>query len=325
MASLIGSRDHIGVGMSPGATKDGYPVPLLADIGSPKDLAASLAHGAEGVGLYRTEFLFLDRTTPPAQEEQEAAYRSVLEAFPSGRVVVRVLDAGADTPLPCLPASGEEPNPALGERGLRMLSRHLDVLMTQLAALARSVTGLTTELHVMAPMVTDFEDARFFAAACAGAGIEHSGIMIEVPAAALRAHDLIDEVEFFSIGTNGLAQYTCAADRQVDALARLWDPWQPALLDLVAASGHAAHGAGKDCGVCGEAAADPALACVLVGLGVTSLSMDAPSLSMVRAALAAHTMDQCRRAAELARTALSAAEAYTAARTELHALDDLGL
>src|SRR5437879_3703837 len=125
MASLIGSQDLTGVGMSRGATKDGYPVPLLADIGGPQDLAAAVALGAEGVGLCRTEFLFLNRTTPPVREEQEAVYRSVLETFPSGRVVVRLLDAGADKPLPCLPATAEEPNPALGERGLRMLSRRL--------------------------------------------------------------------------------------------------------------------------------------------------------------------------------------------------------
>ncbi|MCW2886476.1 MAG: phosphoenolpyruvate-protein phosphotransferase [Streptosporangiaceae bacterium] len=308
-----------------GRTKDGHAVPLLANIGAPRDVAAALAVGAEGVGLYRTEFLFLDRSTPPSREEQEAAYRSVLEAFPSGRVVVRVLDAGADKPLAFLAPVGVEPNPALGLRGLRMLGRHREVLMTQLAALARAAAGLTAELQVMAPMVTDAEDARFFAEACAGAGIERPGIMIEVPAAALRAHDLIGEVAFFSIGTNDLAQYTFAADRQLGELARLQDPWQPALLDLIALTARAAHVAGKGCGVCGEAAGDPALACVLAGLGVTSLSMNAPSLPMVRAALSAHTVEECREAARLARTATSAGGARAAAATALHALAGLGL
>ncbi|MEU8797856.1 phosphoenolpyruvate--protein phosphotransferase [Spirillospora sp. NPDC048819] len=305
----------------PGVTKDGHEVPLLANIGGPKDVEAALANGAEGVGLYRTEFLFLDRAAPPSDEEQEEAYRKVLEAFPAGRVVVRTLDAGADKPLAFLPAPGEEPNPALGERGLRMMRRHPAVLAAQLAALARAAAGLTVKLQVMAPMVTDAAEAAYFTAACREAGIEHPGVMIEVPAAALRAHDLAPEVEFFSIGTNDLTQYACAADRQVGGLAHLQDPWQPAVLDLVAP----AAGAGVPCGVCGEAAGDPALACVLVGLGVTSLSMSAPSLPLVRAALARHTLDECRQAAAAARTARTAGQAREAARAHLPALAGLGV
>ncbi|WP_131732385.1 phosphoenolpyruvate--protein phosphotransferase [Actinomadura formosensis] len=305
----------------PGATRDGHAVPLLANVGGPQDVEAALVHGAEGVGLYRTEFLFLDRAAPPSGEEQEEAYRKVLEAFPAGRVVVRVLDAGADKPLAFLPAPGEEPNPALGERGLRMLRRHPDVLAAQLTALARAASGLTVKLRVMAPMVTDAVEAAWFARACREAGIEHPGVMVEVPAAALRARDLAAEVEFFSIGTNDLTQYTCAADRQVGALASLQDPWQPAVLDLVAP----AAGAGVPCGVCGEAAADPALACVLVGLGVTSLSMSAPSLPLVRAALARHTLAECRRAAAAAREARTAGRAREAARAHLPGLAALGL
>ncbi|WP_245679593.1 phosphoenolpyruvate--protein phosphotransferase [Actinomadura hibisca] len=305
----------------PGATKDGHAVPLLANIGGPKDLDAALANGAEGVGLYRTEFLFLDRSTPPDDAEQEDAYRRVLAAFPEGRVVVRALDAGADKPLAFLPPPGEEPNPALGERGLRMLRRHEDVLTAQLTTLARAASGQSAKLQVMAPMVTDAEEAAYFAAACRAAGIEHPGVMIEVPAAALRARDLTPEIEFFSLGTNDLTQYTCAADRQIGGLARLQDPWQPAVLDLVAL----AADAGVPCGVCGEAAGDPALACVLVGLGVTSLSMSAPSLPLVRAALAHHTLAECRTAALAAREARSATEARDAARATLPALAELGL
>ncbi|MBT2210739.1 phosphoenolpyruvate--protein phosphotransferase [Actinomadura sp. NEAU-AAG7] len=293
----------------PGATKDGHAVPLLANIGGPQDVAAALAAGAEGVGLYRTEFLFLDRSKPPSDAEQEEAYRKVLEAFPEGRVVVRTLDAGADKPLAFLPPPGDEPNPALGERGLRMMRRHPDVLTAQLSALARAAAGLTVKLQVMAPMVTGVEEAESFAAACRAAGVERPGIMIEVPAAALRARDLAPEVEFFSIGTNDLTQYACAADRQIGGLAHLQDPWHPAVLDLVAP----AAGAGVPCGVCGEAAADPALACVLVGLGVTSLSMSAPSLPLVRATLAQHTLDECREAARAARAARTPAEARAAA------------
>ncbi|ACY99555.1 phosphoenolpyruvate--protein phosphotransferase [Thermomonospora curvata] len=303
----------------PGATKDGHPVPLLANIGGPQDVRAALEAGAEGIGLYRTEFLFLDRADPPSQAEQQAAYRAVLEAFPQGRVVVRTLDAGADKPLGFLPPPGDEPNPALGERGLRMLRRHPQVLEAQLGALARAAAGLSARLEVMAPMVTDAEEARAFAAACTAAGIEHAGVMVEVPAAALRAGDLAAEVEFLSIGTNDLAQYTCAADRQLGALAHLQDPWQPAVLDLVALTAAAAADAGRGCGVCGEAAADPLLACVLVGLGVTSLSMSASALPAVRAALARHTLAECRSAAAAARAARSAGRARAAARAHLPA------
>ncbi|GAA4091392.1 phosphoenolpyruvate--protein phosphotransferase [Actinomadura miaoliensis] len=309
----------------PGGTKDGHLVPLLANIGGPQDLEAAVANGAEGVGLYRTEFLFLDRAAPPSAAEQEEAYRKVLEAFPKGKVVVRTLDAGADKPLAFLPPPGEEPNPALGERGLRMMRSHPDVLAEQLGALARAAAGTTARLEVMAPMVTDAEEAAFFAQACRDAGIDHPGVMIEVPAAALRARDLAAEVEFFSIGTNDLTQYACAADRQIGGLAHLQDPWQPAVLDLVAVAAGAAADSGRPCGVCGEAGGDPALACVLVGLGVTSLSMGAPSLPLVRAALARHTLDQCREAADAARRARTAQLARESARALLPGLAELGL
>jgi phosphotransferase system enzyme I (PtsI) len=305
----------------PGRTLDGHAVPLLANVGGPHDVAAAREFGAEGVGLFRTEFLFLDRTSPPGEDEQEEAYRAVLEAFPY--VVVRTLDAGADKPLAFLPATAEEPNPALGERGFRMLRRHPDVIEGQLRALARAARTLPVRLLVMAPMVADADETREFAEACHAAGIDHAGVMIEIPAAALRSRDLAAEAGFFSLGTNDLAQYTFAADRQVGALSRLQDPWQPALLDLVAI---AVEGAGdRPCGVCGEAAGDPAMACVLTGLGVTSLSMSPPSLPAVRAALAAHTMDQCRRAAEAARAARDAESARGEARTRLPGLAGLGL
>ncbi|PZG25645.1 phosphoenolpyruvate--protein phosphotransferase, partial [Spongiactinospora gelatinilytica] len=251
----------------PGMTADGRPVPLLANIGGPADLPAALAAGAEGVGLYRTEFLFLDRAQAPGEEEQYAAYREVLDAFPGGRVIVRTLDAGADKPLAFLPPPGEEPNPALGERGLRMFRAHPQVMETQLRALARAADGNTARLAVMAPMVATREEAGWFAKACRTAGLPEAGIMIEVPSAALRAADLAPAVDFFSIGTNDLAQYAFAADRQLGSLGALQDPWQPALLDLIHIAATAAVSAGKGCGVCGEAAADPLLACVLVGLG----------------------------------------------------------
>ncbi|MFE3519517.1 phosphoenolpyruvate--protein phosphotransferase [Streptomyces sp. NPDC059166] len=302
----------------PGATSDGHKVPLLANVGGPADVPAAVEAGAEGVGLFRTEFLFLDDSKQaPSEEKQIAAYRAVLEAFPEGRVVVRVLDAGADKPLDFL-TPADEPNPALGVRGLRSLLDHPDVLRTQLTALSRAAEGLPVYLEVMAPMVADRADAKAFADACREAGLRAKfGAMVEIPSAALRARSILQEVEFLSLGTNDLAQYTFAADRQVGAVSRLQDPWQPALLDLVALSAEAARAEGKSCGVCGEAASDPVLACVLTGLGVTSLSMGAASIPYVRATLAKHTLAQCERAASAARAADSADEARLAAQAVL--------
>ncbi|GAA0931457.1 phosphoenolpyruvate--protein phosphotransferase [Streptomyces thermoalcalitolerans] len=304
--------------VGPGATSDGHRVPLLANIGGPADVAAAVEAGAEGVGLFRTEFLFLDdHKNAPSEEKQVEAYRQVLEAFPESRVVVRVLDAGADKPLEFL-TPADEPNPALGVRGLRTLLDHPEVLRTQLSALAKAAEGLPVHLEVMAPMVADRADAKAFADACRAAGLRAKvGAMVEIPSAALRARSVLQEVEFLSLGTNDLAQYTFAADRQVGAVSRLQDPWQPALLDLVAMAAEAAKAEGKSCGVCGEAASDPLLACVLTGLGVTSLSMGAASLPHVRAELAKHTLTQCERAAAAARAADTAEGAREAARAVL--------
>ncbi|GAA3125329.1 phosphoenolpyruvate--protein phosphotransferase [Streptomyces rectiviolaceus] len=317
-ASAAERKAALAASTGPGATSDGHKVPLLANVGGPADVPAAVAAGAEGVGLFRTEFLFLDDSTKaPSEEKQVEAYRKVLEAFPEGRVVVRVLDAGADKPLDFL-TPGDEPNPALGVRGLRSLLEHPDVLRTQLTALAKAVEGLPVYLEVMAPMVADRIDAKAFADACREAGLQAKfGAMVEIPSAALRARSILQEVEFLSLGTNDLAQYAFAADRQVGAVSRLQDPWQPALLDLVSLSAEAARAEGKSCGVCGEAASDPLLACVLTGLGVTSLSMGAASIPYVRATLGKYTLAQCERAASAARAADSAEEARKAAQAVL--------
>ncbi|MFB7500224.1 phosphoenolpyruvate--protein phosphotransferase [Streptomyces sp. NPDC056161] len=318
-AAAAERRAALAASSGPGATADGHKVPLLANVGGPADVPAAVEAGAEGVGLFRTEFLFLDDSkSAPSEEKQVDAYRQVLEAFPEGRVVVRVLDAGADKPLDFLTPS-DEPNPALGVRGLRSLLEHPEILRAQLNALARAAEGLpSVHLEVMAPMVADRADAKAFAEACRDAGLEAKfGAMVEIPSAALRARSILQEVEFLSLGTNDLAQYTFAADRQVGAVSRLQDPWQPALLDLVALSAEAAGAEGKGCGVCGEAASDPLLACVLTGLGVTSLSMGAASIPYVRATLAKYTLAQCERAASAARATDSAEEARAAAQAVL--------
>jgi phosphotransferase system enzyme I (PtsI) len=285
-------------------------VALLANVGAPSDVEAAVAAGAEGVGLFRTEFLFLDAATPPDEATQVAAYQQVFGAFE--RVVVRVLDAGADKPLRFLTAAAE-PNPALGVRGLRALRRSPDVLDTQLSAIASAAGDTAADVWVMAPMVADAEEAAWFAARVHWHGLRTAGVMVEVPSAALLADEVLAACAFVSIGTNDLAQYTLAADRQLGALGALQDPWHPALLRLVAMVGDAGGRAGKPVGVCGEAAADPLLACVLVGLGATSLSMSPLALADVRAELATRTLEDCRRLARAAAAAGSPTDARRAA------------
>jgi phosphotransferase system enzyme I (PtsI) len=292
----------------PGQTSDGYGVKLLANVGSVKNVPAADEAHAEGIGLFRTELLFLDRAQEPARDEQVAAYRDVFTAMAGRRVVIRTLDAGADKPLPFLNQDGE-PNPALGVRGLRVARQRPDVLTTQLAAIAEARSQTGADVWVMAPMVSTLTEATDFAAAVRDAGLPKAGVMIEVPAAALRAADLLKVVDFLSIGTNDLSQYTFAADRMCGGLADLLDPWQPALLQLIGVCGEAGRAAGKPIGVCGEAASDPLLAPVLVGLGVTSLSMSPRAIGPVRAALAARTEADCRRLAALAVAAPDAASA----------------
>ncbi|MFH8384375.1 phosphoenolpyruvate--protein phosphotransferase [Kitasatospora sp. NPDC018058] len=300
----------------PGRTTDGHPVALLVNLGAPHELTGAAAADSEGVGLFRTEFLFLDRTEAPGRAEQAAAYRKVFAAFAGRRVVVRTLDAGADKPLPFVTAADEE-NPALGVRGLRTAARDLQLLETQLAAIAEAAADGTAQVWVMAPMVSVPREAAEFAARVRAHGLPLAGAMIEVPAAALRTDRLAEVCDFFSIGTNDLAQYTFAADRTLGSLAELLDPWQPALLTLVATAARSAAEHGRPLGVCGEAAADPALAMVLVGLGITSLSAAPASLPEVRAALAAHTLAECRELADLALHADDADDARSKVRSRI--------
>jgi phosphotransferase system enzyme I (PtsI) len=292
----------------PGRTCDGHPVQLLVNVGADAGIDAAAAVDAEGVGLFRTEFLFLDRPDEPSVEEQAAAYRRVLEAFAGRKVVVRTLDAGADKPLAFV-TQPDEPNPALGVRGLRTARRHPELLARQLTALARAAAGSPADVWVMAPMVSTAAEAAAFTQQVRAAGLPVAGSMVEVPAAALRAGTLLQHCDFLSLGTNDLAQYCMAADRMSGDLADLLDPWQPAVLELVRTTASAGRAVGKPVGVCGESASDPHLACVLVGLGVTSLSMAPTSVAAVRATLAGVTRADCER---LAATALSAPDASLA-------------
>ncbi len=309
-----------------GTTADGHLVPLLANVGGAKDAAAAAALGAQGVGLFRTEFCFLERDTEPTVLEQAAAYRGVFDAFPGKKVVLRTLDAGADKPLPFL-TDATEPNPALGVRGYRTDFTTPGVLDRQLEAIAIAADETEAEVWVMAPMISTAAEAAHFASMCDAAGIKTPGVMVEVPSAALTSASVLRHVGFASLGTNDLTQYAMAADRQLGPLAELNTPWQPAVLRLVqlTVAGSVEEGSGKPVGVCGEAAADPALAVVLVGLGVSTLSMTARSLAAVGTVLKTVTLEQAQ---ELARLALSAPDALDAkawVRAKLPILEELGL
>jgi phosphotransferase system enzyme I (PtsI) len=299
----------------PGRTRDGHPVQLLVNVGTVADAERAADVDAEGVGLFRTEFVYLGREDSPDVAEQAATYAQVFTAFGPRPVTVRTLDAGSDKPLPFLGLDAEE-NPALGVRGLRVATRHPLSLRDQLDALARAQQETRAEIKVMAPMVSTAEEAAGFVELARAHGLARVGVMIEVPAAALRAADVVQVVDFVSIGTNDLSQYAFAADRMAGALGHLLDPWQPALLDLVAIVCEAGRSSDTPVGVCGEAASDPLLAAALTGLGVDSLSMAPPAVGRVRDRLAELDLAQCQRMAAAARAADSAG----AARRAVHEL-----
>lgn len=298
----------------PGTTADGHPIALLANIGGVADAVAAGSQDLEGVGLFRTEFVYLSATTMPSVEEQADVYRAVLAPFDGRRVVVRTLDAGADKPL-AFANLGEEDNPALGRRGLRLCQAMPELIDSQLEALALAAKDTGADVKVMAPMVATAQEAAWFASRVKAAGLPSAGVMIEVPAAALRSRHVLAEVDFGSLGTNDLAQYTMAADRMQGELSDLLDPWQPAVLDLIAAACDGAAAASVPMGVCGESAGDPYLALVLAGLGVASLSMAPSKVPAVKLALSMHSLEQCRQLATLAREAGSAEQAREAVRS----------
>ena len=277
--------------------------------------AAARETPADGVGLFRTELCFLNRDTEPSVDEQAQIYGEVLDAFAGHKVVIRTLDAGSDKPLK-FAGHPEEANP--GARRARHPDRRGKPRAARAPAGRHRRRGEATgnAPWVMAPMIATADEAERFAAQVRSRGLT-AGVMIEVPAAALLADRILEHVDFLSIGTNDLAQYTMAADRMSADLATLTDPWQPAVLALVAMAVRAGAAVGKPVGVCGEAAADPLLACVLTGLGVTSLSAAAAAVNGVGAKLSQVTLQQCRDAADAVLATASAAEARAAALSVL--------
>jgi phosphotransferase system enzyme I (PtsI) len=318
-----------------GVLADGTRVQLLANIGGAKDAEKAAAAHADGVGLFRTEFLFLDREDEPGVEEQTAAYEAAFAHFPGRKVVVRTIDAGADKPLPFL-TDADEPNPALGVRAYRTSWEKRSVLTNQLDAIAAAARSTEAKPWVMAPMIATVDETEDFVGLCRERDLEPAGIMVETPSAAIIADRHLAECDFASIGTNDLTQYTMAADRQLGSLAHLNSPWQPAVLSLVKATCDGARSAGGDpeafgesankpVGVCGEAAGDPGLAVVLVGLGVNSLSMTPRSLPAVAKVLSTVTLEQARELASQVLAARTAEDAVSVARANLPILGELGL
>jgi multiphosphoryl transfer protein len=295
----------------PALTRDGRRIEVVANIGSPEDVSAAIENGAEGVGLLRTEFLFLDRDSMPSEEEQFVTYTRIAEGLEGRPLILRTLDVGADKPLPYLPQRPEA-NPFLGVRGIRLALERPELLETQLRAALR--TAAEHPLKVMFPMVATLDEYRRARAVLdeLRAGLPtvelEVGVMIEVPAAALEAEQFAPKVDFFSLGTNDLTQYTMAAERGNAAVAGLADGLHPAVLRLIRTVADAANGHGKWAGVCGELASDPEAAPVLVGLGIAELSANAPSIPAVKEAVRDVDSETARDLAERALELSSAAE-----------------
>jgi phosphoenolpyruvate-protein phosphotransferase len=276
-------------------TRDGVEITLLANIGTPGEAPHARDLGARGVGLFRTEFLFLERATPPTENEQAAAYREAVEAFGGDPVTIRLLDIGGDKPIPYLPMPAED-NPFLGVRALRLALDRPEVFVTQLRACYRAAAA--GPVKVMAPMVADAGDAALLldlarqardglAAEGVAFGEVDLGVMLEIPSAILAADAYFGSIAFASLGTNDLTQYALAVDRGNPALERYRDAMHPAVLRLIAMAVESAGRAGISLSVCGEMGGDPVAALALVGLGVRQLSMGAASLPAVRRAIRA--------------------------------------
>ncbi|MFQ4139842.1 phosphoenolpyruvate--protein phosphotransferase [Nodosilinea sp. PGN35] len=295
----------------PAITTDGHRIEVVANIGGPAEAAPAMNAGAEGVGLLRTEFLFLNRSAPPSEEEQYEALATMTQALNGLPLIVRTLDIGGDKHVPYLNQPAEE-NPFLGIRGIRLCLERTDLFETQLRAIVRAAQ--TGYIRVMFPMIATLEDIRAaktvlesVRAATDGPPVE-VGMMVEVPSAVLMAAEFAQEVDFFSVGTNDLTQYLLAMDRGHPTLAKQADALHPAVLRAIAQTVQGANSAGKWVGVCGGLAGDAQGAAILAGLGVKELSMDIPSIPKVKARLRGASMKQMRRLAQKALACRTAEE-----------------
>ena len=291
---------------SPSQTKDGAALEICANIGTPQEAQQAMKYGADGVGLFRSEFLFMDRDALPTEDEQFEAYRTAAQTMAGKPLIIRTLDVGGDKKLPTLELPHED-NPFLGFRAIRMTLSHPEIFRPQLRAILRAAAY--GDVRVMFPMIGSMDQLReakallreqeqTLQAEGVPTGPVKVGMMVEIPAAAVLAEEFAKEVDFFSIGTNDLTQYTLAVERGNAAVAHLYAPEHPAVLRLIAMTAQAAAERHIPCGMCGEAAGDPKLAPAFVGMGVNDLSMSPRRVRAVRKLLSGLTMDECRQAAE---------------------------
>ena len=302
----------------PGETSDGHRIIIEGNIGTPADAVRVVDMGGEGVGLFRSEFLFMDRPDLPSEEEQFEAYKKAVETMNGRPVIIRTLDIGGDKEVPALGLEKEQ-NPFLGYRAIRICLDRTELFIVQLRALLRAAQY--GDLRIMFPMISSVDELRNAKQVLREArdlldaeGVPYNpnvkvGIMVEIPVAAVCADVLAQEADFFSIGTNDLIQYSCAVDRINEKISYLYRPLHPGVLRLIAMTAKAANENGIECGVCGEMAGTPGMASVLCGLGVTNLSMSASAIPAAKADLAAHSYAECR---ELANSLLGAASAEDA-------------
>lgn len=305
-------REEIATAHEKAITTDGKEYEIVANVGGIAEAEEAIRLGGQGVGLLRSEFLFLERATAPTEDEQAALYQRVATALRDKPLIIRTLDVGGDKPLPYLPLPREE-NPFLGVRGVRLAIDRPEILRTQIRAILR-VTG-SARLGMMFPMVSSLEEFRGLKAVVdqekASVGRTEPvqvGIMVEVPSAAVMAEQFAREADFFSIGTNDLTQYTLAMDRGHPKLAPMADAMNPAVLALIAQTCRGAHAHGKWVGVCGGIASDLQAVPILLGLGVDELSVSVPALPSIKAAVRRYATDTCKALAEAALAADSAAD-----------------
>ena len=306
----------------PAVTSDGHHMEVVANIGGLEDAQAAMTKGAEGVGLLRSEFVFLERRSAPSEDEQAQIYTDIAAALKPGQpLVIRTLDVGGDKPLPYLPIAQEE-NPFLGMRGIRVGLDRPEILRTQVRAILRAVDA-GAKINVMFPMIATIEDFRLAKAIFEeereklGVAPVPVGIMVEVPSVAVMATQFAAEVDFFSVGTNDLTQYTLAMDRGHPRLAPQVDGLNPAVLGLIGQAVTAAHAAGKWVGVCGGIASDPQAVPLLVGLGVDELSVSVPAIPSVKAQIRSLTLTGCQELAARALVQDSAASVRALVPTDL--------
>lgn len=297
--------------LGPGKLKDGTVINLLANCGNSVDAKKALENGAEGIGLFRTELLYLNQKTPPTIDEQVEIYADIFKIFSGKKVIIRTIDAGSDKPVPFLNSLKEE-NPALGVRGWRLIRQFPQVIHDQIKAIALAQEKTDCDVWVMAPMIDTKQEAQEFAQIARSNGIKKVGVMIETPSAAIISDQIFSVVDFASLGTNDLTQYVMAADRLDSRLSDLTNSWNPAVLRMIELIGK--NRQTKPLGVCGEAGADPLLAAVLIGLGVNSLSMASNSIAEVKGFIASLTLKKCQEVAQQIVKTTSATEAKDLAK-----------